>query len=169
MARGRLRKTGQRFPSGKLKPARKVQTAIHRQRELEVLRTTSKLSHLGTPVGELFREGDVTASQFEAARQFAEARSAADAALGLPPRTPRAQDMNAVGGRSNANDDDEAARLKNRAIAAYDRAEMAVGHGSSELAALQWVVVYERRHDGFAQKLALMAGLTKLVAHYGIK
>lgn len=169
MTRGRPRKKGERYPSGKLKPARQEQSAIYWQRERDVLRAASRSSLLGTQIGIMFRNERITASQFEAARRFAEARNAADAALSLPPRTTPAQNVSAVGGASNAPDDGEAARRKAKAISAYDNAEEAVGLGTRELGALQLIVVYDRRPDDYMQAIALIAGLNKLVAHYGIR
>jgi hypothetical protein len=166
---GRPRKQGERFPSGRLRPERKAESAVYWQRERDVLRTTSRLSLLGTPIGMMFRAERLTASQFEAGRRFAEARSAADAALGLPPRNATAQDVSGVGGASNAIEDEDSIRRKMKAIADYDRTEAVVGYGSRELAALQLIVGYERQPDDYAQVIALVAGLNRLVLFYGMR
>lgn len=167
MARGRPRKTGKRYPSGKIMPAERARTS-HWQRELEMLRAGSVDSRLGSAIGILAVRGLITAQALDAAMRFADARAAADAALGLPPRHARAQDMNAVHGSSNEPETMESAARKAKAIAAYDSAEEAVGLGSRPLAALRWVVIYDRREDDHAQLLALFDGLGKLMAHYRI-
>jgi hypothetical protein len=117
---------------------------------------------LGSPLGVLYRNEQITTAMMEAGTWFAEARALADGALGLPPRTTPAQDVGRIRGLSGGEEDEAA---KRRAIDAYDRAVAYVGHGSRELAALELVVVYQRRPDTYEQLLALMAGLTKLVAY----
>lgn len=163
MARGRPRKKGERYPSGKIKPVAKTS---YWQRELDELRKGSRDHRLGSQLGILWRSDVITQNAFDAGMRFADARKAADGALGLPPRDAPAQDINAVHGASNAVDTPESAARKARAIAAYDAAEEAVGLNSLPLRALQWVVIYERRPDDYEQLLALFTGLQKLMSHY---
>lgn len=152
-----------RYPCGKIRK----ETSVYWQRERDELRRGVRDVRLGTPLGLLFRNERITSAHMEAGTRFADERNAADAALGLPPRSPRAQDMSAVHGLSNANDDDESARRKAKAIAAYDRACEAVGLNTDALRALEWVVVYERMVDDYRQFIALVDGLNKLRVHYG--
>ena len=157
----RPRKAGPREPNGQ--PQRNQKTA-HLQRQMDAIRLLSLDPYLESPIGLMMVAGlnGVTLQQYEAAKWFAELRARADSALSLPPRTVPAQDVGRVRGLSGG-DEDEAA--KRRAIDAYDRAVAHVGHGSRELAALELVVVYQRRPDTYEQLLALIAGLTKLVAY----
>lgn len=155
---GRPRKAGPREPSGRPSRSDRVQ---HVQRELDALRLMARDHKLGSPLGVLLRAGKITAKQFDAGMWFAEARASADAALGLPARSCRAQDLSAVRGAGSGQED---AAAKNRAIAAYDRAVAYLGHGSKRLAAVELVVVYERRPDTYEQVLALVDGLDAIIA-----
>jgi len=139
------------------------------QRELDALRMASKDSRLGTPLGVLVRAERITVRQAEAGSWFADLRSAADRALGLPPRSARAQDMNAVHGASTAIDDEATATAKRKAIDAYDRCVAFLGHGSKQLAALELVVIYERRPDTYEQVLALVEALDRLMQYRGMR
>lgn len=163
--RGRPKKTGERYPSGKLKPEGR---SLYWQRQLDALRQAEFDPLLSSPIGQMLRMKVITTKAMEAAARFQEQRALADAALGLPPRDCRAQDITRVHGLENANDDPEAARRKAKHIADYDRAESAVGLNSDELSALQWVVIHDRRADNYEQLLALFRGLEKLMGHYGL-
>ncbi len=154
----RPRKAGPREPNGQ--PQRNLRTSYWQRQRDELVRGSLDV-RLGTPLGILYRNEKITTAQMEAGQWFAEARALADGALGLPPRTVPAQDVGRVRGLSGGEEDEVA---KRRAIEAYDRAAAFVGHGSRELAALELVVVYERRPDTYEQLLALMGALTKLVA-----
>ena len=155
----RPRKAGPREPSGR--PQRNLRTSYwQRQRDELVRGSLNPL--LDSPLGILYRNEKITTAQMEAGTWFAEARASADAALSLPPRTAPAQNVGRVKGLAGGDEDEVA---KRRAIDAYDRAVAFVGHGSRELAALELVVVYQRRPDTYEQVLALVAGLTKLVAY----
>ena len=167
---GRPRKTAQRYPGGQIRREReKATTSIHWARERDALRASARDPRLGTPLGVLFRAERITAGQMNAGTRFAGARASADAALGLPGRNTPAQDLNAVGGASNAIETLDTIRRKRNAIAAYDAAVESVGLGSRELAALEWVVIYERTPDDYAMVLRLIAGLDRLVRHYGTR
>lgn len=163
---GRPRLTGPREPNGRLSRAGRGQNL---QRELDMLRTGACDAKWGTPIGTLCRAGQITARMFDDAMWFAEARDAADRALGLRGRHPTAQDMNAVHGASNAQDDEAQIRAKRRAIETYDRACAFIGLGSAELAAMELVVVYQRRPDKHEQLLALISALEKLRAYRTVR
>ena len=157
MARPRL--TGPREPNGRLARSGRAQNL---QRELDMLRTNSCDPKWGTPVGVLCRAGKITPRMFDDAIWFAGAREAADRALGLPMRNARAQDMNAVHGSSNGEDDESQVRAKRRAIEVYDKACGFIGHGSKMLSTLELVVVYQHRPDRHEQLLLLIEALDKL-------
>lgn len=165
MSRGRPRKVGPRYPSGKLKPQGH---SVYWQRQIDELRRGELDPLLESQVGILLRWKQLTTKGMEAAVRFLDQRMAADRALGLPPRSPRAHDMNAVHGSSEASDDSDEIRKKRKAIEAYDRAEQYVGLGSNELAVLQSVVIYDQRPFKREQLLALYAALDKLLVHYGL-
>lgn len=154
----RPRKAGPREPNGR--PQRNLRTSYWQRQRDELVRGSLD-QRLGTPLGILYRDEKITTAQMEAGTWFAEARASADAALSLPARSTPAQDVGRVRGLSGGEEDEAA---KRRAVDVYDRAVAYVGHGSRELAALELVVVYERRPDTYEQLLALMAALTKLVA-----
>lgn len=158
----RPRKTGARYPSGKLKPTETPDLQRIRQAVLTVARDERLESVLGT----MFLHDKLDKRQAEAGMRFLEARVAADRALGLPPRMPRGQDLNAVSGLLNELDDDEVSRRRRRAIAAYDAAEAAIGVGSRELTAVRRIVIYDRLPDDYSQVIELREGLNRLVAHY---
>ena len=166
---GRPRKAfAKRYPGGKIhRESQKATTHIYWSRERDALRESARDPRLGTPLGILFRGERITAGQMKAGTCFADARTAADAALGLPRRNTPAHDLNAVGGASNAVETDRSIRRKRKALAAYDAAIEAVGLGSRELAALEWVVIYERQPDDYAMVLRLIVGLDRLARHYG--
>ena len=158
----RPRKTGARYPSGKLKPIETPDLQRIRQAVLTVARDERLESVLGT----MYLHEKLDKRQAEAGMRFLEARVAADRALGLPPRLPRGQDLNAVNGLANELDDDDVSRRRQRAIAAYDAAEAAIGVGSRELTAVRRIVIYDRLPDDYSQVIELREGLNRLVAHY---
>lgn len=159
----RPRKTGSRYPSGKLKPV--DPPPLQRLRQAVLL--TARDPWLESVIGDLHLRQKIDDRQAKAALRFLGDRVAADAALGLPPRYPRAQDLNAVSGLLNELEDELSIRRKRRAVAAYDAAEAAIGAGSRQLAAVQWIVIYDRLPDDYSQFLDLREGLNRLVAHYG--
>lgn len=155
-----------REPNGRAS-RRKDTTAVYVQRERDELRAASRKTYLDSPLGLMFRNEQVSAAQYAAGKRFAEDRAEADAALGLPPRNCQAQNVNRLGGVNNAEDSPEQARAKSRTIAAYDKAEAAVGLSTPRLSALQWVVVYEQRPTTYEEVIALKEGLQRLVLFYG--
>lgn len=158
----RPRKAGMREPNGRLS---RSDRGTYWQRERDALAAGAADHRLGTPLGVILRAGKITSSQFDAGMWFAEARTAADAALSLPSRTARAQDMNSLGGSPNGEEDPDKVSAKRRAVEVYDKACSYVGHGSRQLAALELVVVYQRRPDTYEQMLALIDGLDRLIAY----
>ena len=165
---GRKRKPGHREPNGRLQRPAQSSPAVYWQRERQALRTLSLQQEWESPVGVLCRAGEITTSQFAAARRFCAQRREADEALGLPPRSPRAMDMNLTQGYP-PDDTPKALRRRRTAIAAFDAAQVALGLGSAAHGACLWICVYEQRHDCHGQLVALKEGLSKLVKHYGVR
>jgi hypothetical protein len=166
--KGRTRLPGTREPNGRLQRPSQSSPVVYWQRERDVLRDHSHRYEFESPAGLLFRAGKITAQEFEAARRFALSRRAADEALGLPPRSPRAMDMDLVRGHPS-DDTPEVQRRRRAAIAAFDAAQVALGLGSPALGACLWICVYEQRPDCHGQLVALKEGLSKLVKHYGVR
>lgn len=166
--KGRTRLPGTREPNGRLQRPAQSSPAIYWQRERQALRTLSLQPEWGSPIGVLFRAGEITAAQFQAALRFIAERKAADEALGLPPRSPRAMDMDLVRGYPS-DDTPDVQRRRKAAISAFDAAEVALGIGSPAHGASLWICVYEQRHDCHGQLLALKEGLGRLVKHYGVR
>ena len=166
--KGRTRLPGTREPNGRLQRPAQSSPAVYWQRERQVLRTLSLQPEWGSPIGVLCRAGEITAAQFQAGLRFATERRAADAALGLPPRSPRAMDMNLTRGHP-PDDTLDGQRRRRTAIAAFEAAHDALGAGSPALCACLWICVYEQRPDCHGQLVALKEGLSKLVRHYGMR
>jgi len=167
---GRPRKIdAKRYANGKLRYnlQPKAETAIYIQRERDFIRSNSRLAWWGTQIGILCAKDRVTPQQADAGKRFAEARAARDAALSLPPRHATAQDLNAIGGSSNAIDDEDAARRKAKAIAAYESARDCLDVIC--FAAVERVVLDDHRPDDEHQYIALVAGLNRLVLFYGMR
>lgn len=158
----RPRKIGPREPNGR--PSRAVRTHYWQRQRDELVRGSLD-PRLGTPLGVLYRAERITTAEMEAGTWFAEARAAADAALSLPARSCRAQDMNSLGGASTGQETPETEKAKRRAIEQYDKACDFVGLGSKQLAALELVAVQQRRPDSYEQFLSLVDGLRTLVAY----
>jgi hypothetical protein len=166
--KGRARLPGAREPNGRLQRSSQSSPAVYWQRERQALRTLSLQPEWESPVGVLCRAGEITTAQFHAALRFTADRKLADEALGLPPRSPRAMNMDLVRGHP-ADDTPEAQRRRRAAVSAFDAAQIALGLGSPALGACLWICVYEQRHDCHGQLAALKEGLNKLVKHYGVR
>jgi hypothetical protein len=163
---GRPRKPGLREPSGR--PSRSDRV-LHIQRNLDAIRKLSLDAELGTPLGLMLVWEKITRHQYEAGTWFAEARRAADGALGLPPRNPPAQDVSAAGGASLGFDTPEKERARQRAIHAYDQVVAFLRKGSIRHKVLEQVCVHERRPDTYGQVLALVDALDMIVAYRSVR
>lgn len=161
--RGRKKVEGVvREPNGRASRSEPVRNI---QRMLDAVRVLGHSTRFGTNLGRLVITERITPAQYDIGTWFSDIRSAADAALGLPPRNPTAQDMNAVHGAPNGFDTPEEERAKKRAIETYDRAVSFLGHGSKRLAAMELVCIYDRRPDTHEQFLALVEGLDMLIKY----
>lgn len=121
---------------------------------------------LGTPVGRMYVLHEITSAMYDAAVKLASLRAAADRVLGLPPRNAAALDYGASKGMSLYLDmaDPENERA---IVTAYDNAEAAIV-SPQDLAAVQYVVIYEREPVGYEHRLALYRGLKSLAKHWGL-
>ena len=157
----RPKKSGLREPNGRPSRTDRVQ---YWQRQRDVLERKQHDPKLETPLGLYFLAHEITTQEHEAGQWFAEVRAAADAALSLPGRHCRAQDMNSIGGQSNAVETPDTERAKRRAIEQYDKVAAFLGR-SRQFAALEHVIVHQRRHEKYEQWLDFVQGLRLLVAY----
>lgn len=153
----------EREPSGKVSRAK---ASLPWQRVIEQVAMRIDKPDLGTPLGILVFQRKLDPKMADAGEAFAKERDAADRAQGLPPRNAPAQNVDRIGGRDNVEDGPEAIRAKNKAVSAYYKAVDAIGAHTKAMAAVEWVVIYQRRQEGHEQYLDLIEGLSKLVVHY---
>jgi hypothetical protein len=121
----------------------------------------------GTPVGRMNLTGDATDLQFHAATQLASLRAIVDRIHGLPSRHIPAMDLNMVKGLSLIADrelDKDQATIRK-----YYAAEEAIGRGSPELSAVQFVVIYDNDPVSHEHRQALLRGLNRLVLHWKLR
>lgn len=167
MARpGRRRKDGIRTPAGQLSRAKK-DTFIPLGLFREMLAKEARLGYLNTPLGRMLRNEAITQAQFDAGQRFVETRKAADAALGLSPRTPTAQDLTALHGHDSDVESDEEIRRKERDMDRWDKLILALGIGTPQMRAMEWIAVYEREPDDYQQVIDLRQALNRLILFWG--
>ena len=152
-----------REPSGKVS---RTKAALPWQRVIEQVSLRIDKPDIGTPLGILVLQRKLDPKMADAGEMFAKERAAADRAQSLPSRTVQAQNVDRIAGRDNAEDEPEVVRAKNRAVTAYYKAVDAVGAHTKAMAAVEWVVIYQRRQEGHEQYLDLIDGLSKLAVHY---
>lgn len=162
---GRNRKPGRRKPCGRL-----VQDTLENRggvvavrRLLDHLLVVADDPAIATVFGRMYINREISAAAYNAACKFAVLRAKADHALGIPARNPKALAFGEAGGLSLAHED---AEYTASIVAAFDAAEIAIGLGTLALSAVEDVVIYDQQLVGYAQKLALKAGLGKLVVHW---
>lgn len=101
MAKGRTRKTGERYPSGKLKVAQ-TRPGAEIRRIVELAAKGAADPILGSPIGWLRLTGELSDLLVRAAEIYAMQRRAYDAAICSPSRTARSADLGATPRRSRA-------------------------------------------------------------------
>ncbi len=163
----RPRKTGERFPSGRLREQSDEFPPARIKRVIEEAKARSMNTWLGEPIGWLRLNGEVTDALVAAAEIYQKARAKHDAALGIPSRSARSCDLNSARGVSNSDRDGKKAR------AGFEKVRDAVFtvHGI-ELApkvieALDHVLV-ELRHPASWQIVPLKAGLYIVAEMHGL-
>ncbi len=113
MAR-RKRLTGERYACGKLKPDN-VPTAAHIRRAQGEALMRGRDPWLGTRLGWLYLNREITSRQVEAGLRFAKLFLDYSKIAGFPPRAATSIDLNRVPGRAVDEDDETAVRaLKGR-------------------------------------------------------
>ena len=114
MARGRKRKPGKRYPSGKRMPAELQREALStvidaRQRHYGVSSRQARDQRLGTVLGRLAFRNAITSEQFQAGEQFAALVHHHHIAFGMPLPNPRSVigllDREGIFGGSSADTD----------------------------------------------------------------
>ncbi len=170
MARaGRKRKTdAAREPSGKVQrvyvnPKQQVAQQPHR---LQVVKQYREWPEAETHFGRLMLQGKISVSQYEAGNQYAELAGRYRSAIHSPSINPCAVDLGRVGkGRGEGMPDHSAKSIALR----YDKAFVACGDAGyrAQRAVKDYAVLDQAVPDAETLKL-LIAGLTKLVSHFGI-
>jgi len=184
MARGRKRKPGKRYPSGKRVPAELQREALStviaaRQRHYGVTTRQARDHRLGTALGRLaFREA-IAAEQFQAGEQFAALVHYHSLARGLPLPHPRSVagllDREGVFGGSSPDPDpwliDSLRRRYAEATAALDRCdrEQRCGVGPKPSRLVRDVACAEEDLEWTDGKLdRLRSGLDALAELFGL-
>jgi hypothetical protein len=107
-------------------------------------------------------QGRVSDEQWQAALRFAEAGRAYQRAIASPGYSAKAQDLNAVSGRSVSFETDGEVKRNREAVAEWDR--LINGLTDLQFHALDVIVLQWRPNESFNMKRALHEGLNKLVA-----
>lgn len=162
--RGRKPARGERYACGQLKPNINTPSAAHIRRAQGEALTRGRDPWLGTRLGWLYLNREITSTQVEAGLRFADLFLSYSRIAGFPPRSAPAIDLNRTPGRGIAEEDAAAVEaLKSR----YN--EMTSGlyrDGSLEIVVA--VCVDEQVID-WKDKKVLDRGLSTLVDLFGIK
>lgn len=166
MARtGKKRKEGTRTPAGQLSRADGGKwVPFYRVRQLIALGMID--GRHGTPLGRMHINERITTAQFDAGQRFVDIRRAADAALGIPPRTCQAQDFGKLHGHDGDTESQEAIDKKHRDLDRWDKLLLVLGIQSPQMRALEWIAVYEREPEGEQQVIDLKKALNRLVLYW---
>lgn len=157
-----------REPSGKVQrtyvnPKQQVAEQPHR---LQVVKQYREWPEAETHFGRLMLQGRITVSQHEAGNRYAELAGRYRSAIQCPSINPAAVDLGRVGkGRGEGMPDHSAKSIAER----YDRAFVACGDAGyrAQRAVKEYAVLDQAVPDIETLKL-LIAGLNKLVSHFGI-
>lgn len=151
--------TAARYPGGQIKYDR---PRPHRQR---VIAYSAMMNdpRFKSQITLLHAAGKLTDSEKEVAEAYQDAREDYRQAMGFAPPFARGQDLSAVRGLVNLPDDDEQRERREKAEKRLTAMELAIGHNSAELRAVQWVCGEDRFHETYEQFLALKSGLGRLV------
>lgn len=168
MSKGRPRKTGERYPSGKLKVAQTRPGAeIRRIVDLAAKKAADPI--FGTPIGWLRLTGELSDLLVRAAEIYAMQRRAYDAAQGMASRSARSADMGATPRRSRAATDSADAR----AVRLYERTYAGMFTRLGDECARAAINVMDRviiglQQPSWAEIATLQAGLMAVGEENGI-
>lgn len=163
----RPRKSGERYPSGDLKPVKDEMPGATIRRIVELARNKAADPMLASPIGWLHLNGKITAIQVEAATIYQGQRQKYDSGLGLPSRSARSCDLNSGGGGYSEGRDGRKARQ------GYERTRDAIfaslGHdtGSKAISALDHAII-ELQAIADWQLNPLKAGLYVVAELHGL-
>ncbi len=131
MAKGRKRKSGKRYPSGKLVQPSKAETLREvtatvietRQRHYGVTARQAKDERLGSPIGRLAFAGKISAEQLAAAELYGDLMARNRAVMGLPTSTPVSAawltlEQGIIGRSTTEPDPEYVTKIRKRAAAA---------------------------------------------------
>ena len=159
---GRKRKVARRLPNGRIFEEPQSIPAVNR-RVLELARRRALDPMLGSALGRMVLDRQITEVVFSAGCLYNELKRTVDAIMGFPPCA-RAQDIERMGGRST-----EAGEPSQRDIDAIDKYDKARGVLTpQERSAIEWIVCDDRHPEGYAQRLYMTAGLTRLAMIWGM-
>lgn len=123
----------------------------------------------GTPLGRMVLNDKISKGQFEAATKFVDVRKAADAALGLPSRTVRAQVLGELQGHDGDLETPEEQRRKARDLDAWDKLVILLGVQTDWMRALERIALHELEPDSHEQVIKLVEALNRLMAYWGMR
>lgn len=160
MSKGRTRNSGERYPSGKLKtPATRPGAEIRRIVDLARRKAADPI--LGTPIGWLRLQNDISDLMVRAAETYATQRRAYDAAQGLAGRSARSSsDLGASPRSGGAQSDSKDVR----AIKVFNRTHAGIFERLGDECARKSIDVMDRviiglTHPAWAEINTLKAGL----------
>lgn len=163
----RPRKTGERFPSGRLRQQDDEFPPARIKRMIEESKARAMNTWMGEPIGWLRLNGEINDALVAAAEIYQKARARHDAALGIPVRSARSCDVNGSRGVSNSDRDGTKAR------AGFEKIRNAVftvhGHelAPKVIEALDHVLI-ELKHPATWQMVQLKAGLYIVAEIHGL-
>lgn len=169
--RGPKKKLGNREPNGRLQRYSEARgeayMPLHHIRRMIAL---GKLDgRYGTPLGRMVLNERISKGQFDAATRFVDIRRAADAALGLPPRTVPAQTLGELRGHDGDVETEEERRRKTRDLDAWDKLVALLGVQTEWMRAMERIALYELEPDDYSQVIKLVEALNRLMAYWGMR
>lgn len=166
--KGRKRKPGPRHPNGDLKAEKDADTKViafrmpHRQSVPESLRHDQRAE---THLGRLLLNGFVTEEQCEAARKYRRTVNAFRSSISAPNSSPESIAGFAQPGKGRTAPVDEGQQIRKD----YDDVFAALNEaGNRALRAVNHVAVHDRPIAEIWERDALIVGLRRLVAYYGL-
>jgi len=161
---GRKRKSLDREPNGRVQ--RDQSAAVQMQRVKTMIRVGHIEPRWGSPLGLALIQKQIDPEQYESGVKYAAQRLAVDILIGLPTRYVRAIDYSSLrGGESGILELSDADLA---AIKRFREADEILGQHAADHRIVCQVVVYDEPFAYF-ERQALISGLERLSAHYGLR